>query len=152
VPGAYVCNSSYTGDRDQEDCSWKPNQENSSARPYLEKLFTKIELMKWFKVKTLNSSLSTSPTPTKIFFQSSGDEKFKFKFTFGGEFLLYLFLPLCCFLKLYISCPSGASPQSISLAPHQHLLCKCVFFTPVSVISFWYTVGMIGLFLNPGSI
>jgi hypothetical protein len=32
---------SYSGSRDQEDLSLKPTQENSSARPYLEKPFLK---------------------------------------------------------------------------------------------------------------
>jgi hypothetical protein len=45
VPVAHTCNSSYSGGRDQEDHGSKPAQENSSARPYLEKSFTKIGLM-----------------------------------------------------------------------------------------------------------
>jgi hypothetical protein len=53
---AYACNSSYSGGRDQEDSSSKPAQANSSMRPYLERLFTKIGLAKWLKVKALNSS------------------------------------------------------------------------------------------------
>jgi hypothetical protein len=39
---AHACNLSYWGVRDQEDCSSKPARANSSARPYLEKPFTKI--------------------------------------------------------------------------------------------------------------
>jgi hypothetical protein len=42
VPVAHTCNPSYSGGRDQEDCSLKPAPANSSTRPYLEKLFTKI--------------------------------------------------------------------------------------------------------------
>jgi hypothetical protein len=42
---AHAHNPSYSGGRDQEDCGLKLAQENSSARPYLEKLFTKIGLM-----------------------------------------------------------------------------------------------------------
>jgi hypothetical protein len=34
---AHACNPSYSGGRDQEDCDLKPAQENSSARPYLQK-------------------------------------------------------------------------------------------------------------------
>jgi hypothetical protein len=34
---AHACNPSYLGCRAQEDCSSKPAQANSSARPYLEK-------------------------------------------------------------------------------------------------------------------
>jgi hypothetical protein len=34
---AHVCNPSYSGGRDQEDRGSKPDQANSSARPYLEK-------------------------------------------------------------------------------------------------------------------
>jgi hypothetical protein len=35
----------------QEDRGSKPAQANSSTTPYLEKPFTKIELMEWLKVK-----------------------------------------------------------------------------------------------------
>jgi hypothetical protein len=59
VPVAHTCNPRYSGGRDQEDCSLKPSQANSSARPHLEKPFTKIGLVEWFKVKTLSSSTST---------------------------------------------------------------------------------------------
>jgi hypothetical protein len=38
---AHVCNPSYSGGRDQEDRSSKPARANNSARPYLEKSFTK---------------------------------------------------------------------------------------------------------------
>jgi hypothetical protein len=58
---AHACNPSYAGGRDQEDHSSKPAQANSSTRPYLEKPFTKIGLVKWLKVK----ALSSSPVPQK---------------------------------------------------------------------------------------
>jgi hypothetical protein len=47
----YAYNPSYSGDRDQEDCSVKP------VRPYLEKPYCKkIGLMEWFKVKALKKN------------------------------------------------------------------------------------------------
>jgi hypothetical protein len=48
---AHAYNPSYSTGRDQEDCGSKPDQTNSSARPYLEKPFTKIGLVGWLKVK-----------------------------------------------------------------------------------------------------
>jgi hypothetical protein len=56
---AHAYNPSYSGGRDQEDCSSKPARADSSARPYLEKPFTKIGLVEWLKVKVLSSSPST---------------------------------------------------------------------------------------------
>jgi hypothetical protein len=41
APVAHACNPSYSGGRDQEVCSSKPAQANNSAKPYLEKPFTK---------------------------------------------------------------------------------------------------------------
>jgi hypothetical protein len=41
---------SYSGGRDQEDCSSKPAQANSSTRPYLEKTHHKKGLVEWLKV------------------------------------------------------------------------------------------------------
>jgi hypothetical protein len=35
-----ACNPSYSGGRDQEDCSSKPAWANSSTKPYLKKPFT----------------------------------------------------------------------------------------------------------------
>jgi hypothetical protein len=61
--GAY--NPSYSGGRDQEDCSLKPAQANSSWSPYLKKPFTKIGLVEWLKVKALSSSPSTKKKYTK---------------------------------------------------------------------------------------
>jgi hypothetical protein len=56
---AHACSSSYSRGRDQEDPGLKPAQTNSSARPYLEKPFTKIGLVEWLKVKAMSSSPST---------------------------------------------------------------------------------------------
>jgi hypothetical protein len=57
---SYVCNPSYPGGRDEEDHGLKPAQANSSARPYLQKPVTKIELVEWLKVKALRSNPSTA--------------------------------------------------------------------------------------------
>jgi hypothetical protein len=38
---AHTCNPSYSGGRDQEDCSSKPVQENSSRDPISKKPFTR---------------------------------------------------------------------------------------------------------------
>jgi uncharacterized protein YaiL (DUF2058 family) len=43
----------------------KPSQANSSARPYLEKSFTKIGLVEWLKVKALSSSPRTTKKKKK---------------------------------------------------------------------------------------
>jgi hypothetical protein len=50
VSVAQACNPSYSGGRDQEDCSLKPAQANSSSRPYLEKTHYKTGLVEWLKV------------------------------------------------------------------------------------------------------
>jgi hypothetical protein len=52
---AHAYNPTYSGGRDQEDRGLKPAQENSSTRLYLEKPFTKIELMEWLKMKAPSS-------------------------------------------------------------------------------------------------
>jgi hypothetical protein len=57
---AHACNPSYSGGRDQKDHGSKPAWVNSSARPYLQKPFTNIGLVEWFKVKALSSSPSTT--------------------------------------------------------------------------------------------
>jgi hypothetical protein len=44
----------------QEDLKSKPARANSSTRTYLEKLFTKIGLVDWLKLKFLSSSPSIS--------------------------------------------------------------------------------------------
>jgi hypothetical protein len=58
APMAHTCNTSYSGGRDQQDCSSKPTQANSSTRPYLEKTITKKWLVEWLKVKALSLSPS----------------------------------------------------------------------------------------------
>jgi hypothetical protein len=50
APMAHACSPSYSGGRDR-DYNLKPAWVNSSAKPYLEKPFTKIELVEWLKVK-----------------------------------------------------------------------------------------------------
>jgi hypothetical protein len=62
---AHACNPSYSGGRDQEDQGSKPARANSSARPCLEKPFTKTGLVEWLKVKSLSSSLSTKKKKKK---------------------------------------------------------------------------------------
>jgi hypothetical protein len=62
---AHICNPSYSRGRDQEDRSLKPVQANSSMKPYLEKLFTKIGLVEWLKVMVLSSSPSTGKKKKK---------------------------------------------------------------------------------------
>jgi hypothetical protein len=59
-PVAHACNPSYSGGRDQKDLGLKPAWANSSARPYLEKPFTKIGLVEWLNVKALSSNPSTN--------------------------------------------------------------------------------------------
>jgi hypothetical protein len=56
---AHTCNPNYSGGRDQEDHRFKARMGKSLIRSYLEKPFTKIELVRWLKVKTLSSSPST---------------------------------------------------------------------------------------------
>jgi hypothetical protein len=41
VPVAHTCNPNYSGGRDQEDCSSKPAQENSSQDPISKKTYHK---------------------------------------------------------------------------------------------------------------
>jgi hypothetical protein len=43
----------------------QPAWENSSTSPYLEKAFTKVELVEWLKVKALSSSPSTAKKKKK---------------------------------------------------------------------------------------
>jgi hypothetical protein len=62
---AHAYNPSYSGGRDQEDRGSKPACANSFERPYLEKPFTKIELVEWLKVKALSSSPSTAKKKKK---------------------------------------------------------------------------------------
>jgi hypothetical protein len=65
VPVAHTCNHNYSEGRDQEDRSLKPDQANSSVRPYLKKPFTKIGLVEWLKVKVLSLSPSTEKKKKK---------------------------------------------------------------------------------------
>jgi hypothetical protein len=62
VPVVHTCNPSYSGGRDQEDGSSKPAQANSSGNPISKNPITKIGLVEWLKLKTLNSNLSTAKT------------------------------------------------------------------------------------------
>jgi hypothetical protein len=50
LPVAYACNPSYSGGRDQEDCSLKPARENSSRDPLKIKPITKKGLVETFNV------------------------------------------------------------------------------------------------------
>jgi hypothetical protein len=51
---------SYSGGRDQEDCSSKPAQANSWWDPFQKTLSQKTGLVEWFKVKALSSRSSTT--------------------------------------------------------------------------------------------
>jgi hypothetical protein len=62
APVAHTCNPSYSGGRDQEDCSSKPPQAKSLARPYLKEPFIKIWLVECLEVKALSSSPRTAKT------------------------------------------------------------------------------------------
>jgi hypothetical protein len=53
---SHACNPKYSGGRDQEDGGSKPDQANSSVRPYLEKTLYK---------KGLVVALSSSPSTAK---------------------------------------------------------------------------------------
>jgi hypothetical protein len=57
---SYVCNPSYSGDRDQEDHGLKPAQGNSSRDPILKKSHHKKGLVMWLKVKALSSNKQTN--------------------------------------------------------------------------------------------
>jgi hypothetical protein len=62
APRAHACNPSYSGDRDQEDSSLKPDWANSLQDPISKNLITKIGLV---KVKALRSSPSTTQKKKK---------------------------------------------------------------------------------------
>jgi hypothetical protein len=51
APVPHACNPSCSGGRDQLNRSSKQAQANSLHDPYLEKRITKIELVKWPRVK-----------------------------------------------------------------------------------------------------
>jgi hypothetical protein len=48
---AHICNPSYSGGKDQEDCGSKPDQANSSGDPISKENFAKkkwlVEWLKW---------------------------------------------------------------------------------------------------------
>jgi hypothetical protein len=54
---ASACNPSYSGGRDQEDCSSKPAWANSSGDP-VSKTLRKNGLVEWLQVKAMSSSPS----------------------------------------------------------------------------------------------
>jgi hypothetical protein len=65
---AHVCNPSYSGGRNQEDCS-EASLANSSQDPISEILNIKIGLVEWLKVKALSSSPSTRKEKKSPHFQ-----------------------------------------------------------------------------------
>jgi hypothetical protein len=68
APVAHASNPCYSGGRDQEDCSSKPAQANSSKDPILKKPITKKGLVEWLKVlqycKKENKPCCTWGVPT----------------------------------------------------------------------------------------
>jgi hypothetical protein len=62
---AHTCNPSYSGGRDQDDCRFEASPGKQFMRPYLEKTFSKKELVEWLKVKFLSSSPSTQKKKKK---------------------------------------------------------------------------------------
>jgi hypothetical protein len=76
-----VANPSYSGNRDQEDHSLKPAQSTISTR-LSQKLFTKIGLVVWLKVKALSSCPSTKTTTTT---KNVGKDTRKKEHTAGGN-------------------------------------------------------------------
>jgi hypothetical protein len=56
----HVCNPSYSGGRDHEDCGSKPARGNSSQDPISKKPFIKTGLVGWLKVEALSSNPSTA--------------------------------------------------------------------------------------------
>jgi hypothetical protein len=60
VPVAHTCNISYSGGRDQEDHSSKPDPANSLQDSVLKKTLHKKGLVEWLKVYALSSSPSTT--------------------------------------------------------------------------------------------
>jgi hypothetical protein len=75
----HACNPSCSGGTNQEDRGSKPAQAKSSARPYLEKPFTKIGLVEWLKVKALSSSPSTTKKKERKKLTKYYREKLKIK-------------------------------------------------------------------------
>jgi hypothetical protein len=68
---AHICNSSYSGGRDQEDRGSKPAWANSSQDPisknssHTHTHTHKTGMVEWLKVKALSSSSSTTHTQKK---------------------------------------------------------------------------------------
>jgi hypothetical protein len=62
---AHACNPSYSGGRDQENCSSKPAQANGSQDP-VSKNFTKIELVKWLKKGPSSNPSTAKQTKNQI--------------------------------------------------------------------------------------
>jgi hypothetical protein len=54
----YTCNPSYSGGRDQEDCSSKPAWASSLQDSISKKTLHKKRLVEWLKVQALSSSPS----------------------------------------------------------------------------------------------
>jgi hypothetical protein len=71
---AHACNPSYSGGRDQEDCSWKPTWANSSGEPSLKNHSQKkkVRLVEWLKVKAQSSIPSTEE---KLLNNAKGNQK-----------------------------------------------------------------------------
>jgi hypothetical protein len=62
---AHSCNPSYSGGKDQEDCSSKPAQANGSQDPISKKTHHKKGLVEWLKVLALSSNPSTAKKKKK---------------------------------------------------------------------------------------
>jgi hypothetical protein len=60
APVAHACNPSYSGGRDQKDCSLKPVGQTVHKTPSPKKPITKIGLVEWLKGKALSSNPSTT--------------------------------------------------------------------------------------------
>jgi hypothetical protein len=94
---AHTCNPSCSGGRDQEDYDLKPAQASSSVSPYLEKPFTKIELVEWLKVKALSSSPSTAKRKKKDIKKHTKT----LTLLIPGKQLCIFSLYLCVFFQLF---------------------------------------------------
>jgi hypothetical protein len=63
---ARASNPSYSGGRDQKDCSSKPAWANSSQDPISKKSITEKELVEWLKVYALTSNPRTTKKKKKV--------------------------------------------------------------------------------------
>jgi hypothetical protein len=61
----HICNPSYSGGRDQEDCSSKPPRQIVHGTLSQRKTFTEKRLMEWLKVKGLSLNPSTAQKKKK---------------------------------------------------------------------------------------